>query len=468
MMSEPLVDRVRDAIRGQYGHLPSVTQDLMCSAYGAQELVRRRGSPRKVRRRLEVIDELHYDRARAEAVVERRLRHILDVARGLAAYRDRVPPRAEVATEELRSWPLLTKQELRGRTDAFLSRRPVGGDVKTLTSGTTGTPVLLWRPRSAFQELFTSAELVKRWFGLPGHPRRASFTGHTVVPQDSERVWRVNLPGNQLVLSQYHLRDDTVQAYATALRRWRPQLLDGYMSNVVDLAGRFEAAGIDIQIPLVVPSSEVLTPASRELFSRVFHARVSDKYGMSENLVYACECPSGSRHIFANIGIIEVLDEDDRAAPPGEVGRLVVTTLTNDLMPLVRYDIGDLGSVDPAKGCACGRTSPVLADVAGRVDDTIIAPDGRQIAIFAFNVIRGITDVVAVQVVQEALSHFVVRIVTADAADRAGIEGSIVAGFDRLLGDDPDRVVEFNYSEQLERTPGGKIRNVVRRDALGA
>lgn len=464
-MSEPLTDRVRDAVRGQYGRMPSLTQDLMCSAYGVQELTRRRGSPRRAAHRITAIEAIHHDQARADSVVERRLRLILDQARGLPGYRGSAPSGADDhPLTELASWPLLTKQDIRGRTSQFLTRRPVAGDVKSLTSGTTGTPVLLWRPRSAFQELFLSAELVKRWFGLPGLPRRASFTGHTVVPVESDRIWRLNLPGKQLVLSQYHLNDQSLDDYAAALRWWRPQMLDGYLSNLLDLAGRFDRAGIKLEVPLVVPSSEVLTHPGRLLLERVFGAQVSDKYGMSENLAYACECPHGSRHIFRNIGVIEVLDDAGEPVAEGQVGRLVVTTLTNDLMPLVRYDIGDLGSIVSDHDCPCGRTSPILRDLEGRADDVVLTRDGRRIAIFAFNLIRGITEVVAVQVVQRDLDRFLVRVALdpASSDDHHTVEARMLAGFDRLLGEDQGREVEFDYLGQLERTPGGKIRNVIR------
>jgi phenylacetate-CoA ligase len=466
-MSAPVTDRLRDGVRSRYARMPSATQDLLCSAYGFQELVRRRGSPLRAARRRDAIEELHHDRVRAEAVVDRRLRIILDKARALPGYP--AAPRSAAGMDprdELLRWPLLTKQDIRGRTTAFLTREPVASDVKSLTSGTTGTPVLVWRPRAAFQELFLSGEQVKRWFGLSGVPRRASFTGHTVVSQDSKRVWRLNAPGKQLVLSQYHLQDEAVHDYYAALARWQPEMLDGYMSNLVDLASRLEAAGLELEVPLIVPSSEVLGEPGRRMLERVFGARVSDKYGMSENLAYACECPSGSRHVFENIGVIEVLDESGRPVADGDVGRLVVTTLTNGLMPLVRYDIGDLGSLVTDHDCPCGRTSPVLRDLVGRADDVIVTADGRRIAIFAFNLVRGITEILAVQVVQRSPHRFLVRVAVDPAwsGNRSTTEQRLLVAFDRLIGRDPEREVVFDYDTPLERTPGGKIRNVIRED----
>jgi phenylacetate-CoA ligase len=60
----------------------------------------------------------------------------------------------------------------------------------------------------------------------------------------------------------------------------------------------------------------------------------------------------------------EILDDADRPCAPGEVGRVVVSTLHNYAMPLFRYDLGDLAEVGPP--CECGRTLPVLNRIVGR------------------------------------------------------------------------------------------------------
>lgn len=461
-----VLDRLRELGKARYESLPSVAQDVLCSAYGAQEVVRRRGWPWRARRLRERVEALHRDRVRARAVVERRLGLILEAARATPGAAGAAPsPSEESPLEELSRWPVLTKEQLRKAPRDYLSRDVRPSDIHTLTSGTSGTPLDIWRPRQAFRELFACAAVFTGWFGVRPGGRRASFTGKVVVPPDSDRVWRVDLVSRRLVLSQYHLGPLRVEAYARALRRWRPEVLDGYTSNLVELARLFDDAGISLQVPLIVTTCEVLTASGRQLLERVFQGRVADKYGTSENAAYACECPEGRRHVFQNMGIIEVLDDDDRPVPDGASGRLVLTTLTNDLMPLVRYEVGDMGAVVTEPDCACGRTSPVLAEILGRQDDVVVTPDGRRVAIFAFNLLRGVRGVVAFQVVQHAPSDFTVRAVLEGAAsgeERRQFEETIDEAFDRLLGPDPDRTVTYRYPETIERSLGGKIRNIVR------
>ena len=187
------------------------------------------------------------------------------------------------------------------------------------------------------------------------------------------------MPGHQLVLSRDHLGPGTVSAYGRALRRWRPAILDGYTSNLVTLAELLQGSGFTVRIPLVVTTCEVLTDAGRQLLREVFGGAVCDKYGTSENAVLATECPAGSRHIFQNVGIVEAVDRAGRAVPDGQPGRLLLTSLTNDLMPLVRYEVGDVGAIVRSPACACGRYSPDPQQSLGREDDTIVLGDGRQI-----------------------------------------------------------------------------------------
>jgi phenylacetate-CoA ligase len=448
--------------------MPSPIQDFVCSAYGAQEIVRRRGRLGDARRRMEAIDALHWDRQQAEQLVEGKLRNILDLARKLPGYsRLELPPSRNSPLDELREWPILTKQDIRQNTAAFLTRKLRATDIPSLTSGTTGTPLRIWRPRSSFREIFRSSAVFEGWFGMPVDGRRATFTGKPVVPLRSSRVWRMNLPVRQLVLSQYHLGPRYLRGYQKALARWHPYMMDGYTSNLVELAKLIRESENSLRIPLVVTGAELLTPQGRALIEETFESRVADKYGSSESVVLAGECPGGMRHIFQNVGRIEVVDDQGHPLPDGEGGRLLLTTFTNDLMPLVRYEVGDMGTVGDASLCSCGRVSPVLQQIQGREDDVVISKDGRRVAIFAFNLLRGLESVLAMQLVQREPNSFLVRVkLEMDSDDaRRNFEAAIHRAFDRLLGPDPDRAVVFAHNQSIERAPGGKIRNVVRQFA---
>jgi phenylacetate-CoA ligase len=447
-----------------YERLPSPLQDLLCSAHGLVYL-RRRTRGQEADRLAGEVDALHWNAERSAALVERRARRILDLARSLPGYKEAAPPAAAgSALEELAEWSPLSKDQVRSDPGSFLTRTPGGTDIFAVTSGTTGTPVKVWRPLGSYQEVASTRDLIERWFIDTPRLRRAAFTYRMVVPARSRRVWRMNLPELHVVLSSYHIGAEQLPSYERLLARWRPQVLDGAASELIELAALFQERGGAPQIPLVVSSSEMLPPFGRSLIRSVFGSQITDVYGTSEEVALAGECPAGTRHICPNVGIIEAVDELGRVLPPGRPGRLLLTTLTNDLMPLVRFDIGDVGSVENPGSCPCGRTSAVLGELHGRQDDVVVTPDGRRISIFAFSLALHRDDLVALQVVQRRPDAFLVRArLAGDAPDRRNsFEAAVARDFDRLLGPDPARTVDFGYNDVIEKTPGGKIRNVIR------
>jgi len=453
-----------EASPAHYQRLPSPIQDVLCSAHGLVYVRRLASAPAATLEHHE-IDALHWDAAATADLVERRARAILDLARSLPGYAGAVPPAGTgSALEELADWAPLTKDQIRSHPEHFLTRDPGGSDIFAATSGTTGTPVKVWRTLESYREVVYSRDVIERWFLSPPRTRRAAFTYRMVVPPASPRVWRLNLPELHVVLSSYHISADHLPSYERVLARWRPHILDGAASELAELAALLQERGLSPHVPLVVSSSEMLPPSGRSLIRSVFGGAITDVYGTSEEVALAGECPAGSRHILPNVGIIEAVDDAGRPVPAGQPGRLLLTTLTNNLMPLVRFDIGDVGSIDEAGSCSCGRTSPVLRDLLGRQDDVVVTEDGRRISIFAFSLALHRDDVVALQLVQERSDVFLVRarLTSGEPGRRASFETTVRGDFDRLLGPDPGRTVTFRYDDVIEKTPGGKIRNVIR------
>src|SRR5438093_11720223 len=101
-----------------------------------------------------------------------------------------------------------------------------------------------------------------------------------------------------------------------------------------------------------------------------------DIYGLSEvigrGVAMECRESKGALHVFSDHFYPEVvLPESDEPAPPGKLGELVLTTLTKEALPMIRYRTGDITTfVDEA--CACGRTFPRIARFSGRVDDMLV------------------------------------------------------------------------------------------------
>ena len=76
-----------------------------------------------------------------------------------------------------------------------------------------------------------------------------------------------------------------------------------------------------------------------------------------------------------------MLDENGKEVVDGEIGNVVVTCLDNFLMPLIRYDVGDLAVKKTKNSCKCGRSMPQLDSIVGRNTDIIYTPKEKALIV---------------------------------------------------------------------------------------
>jgi phenylacetate-CoA ligase len=106
-----------------------------------------------------------------------------------------------------------------------------------------------------------------------------------------------------------------------------------------------------------------------------FGVRVRQNYGLNEIGPVAPECEAGRFHIHTEHCWVEIVDDAGHAVAPGETGRLLVTSLNNAAMPLLRYDTGDLATA-VSGDCRCGRSLPSFGGIVGRYSRIAFLPEG--------------------------------------------------------------------------------------------
>ncbi len=150
-------------------------------------------------------------------------------------------------------------------------------------------------------------------------------------------------------------------------------------SYIIYLAEEIERMGLkigeDIKLKGGVFGAEAWSEGMREDIEKRLHIRACDIYGLSEiagpGVACDCQCKTGM-HFQDDHFYPEIVDVDTlQPLPYGESGELVITTLTKEGMPLIRYRTRDIASLndDP---CPCGRTSVKLNKITGRSDDMLI------------------------------------------------------------------------------------------------
>jgi phenylacetate-CoA ligase len=161
------------------------------------------------------------------------------------------------------------------------------------------------------------------------------------------------------------------------LQRQQPGYLLSYPSALNALARYCLKNNIRLpSLQQIRTFGEVLEPETRVACREAWGVPVVDVYSSEEFGYLAMQCPDHEHyHVQSENVLVEVLDDGGRSCAAGEIGRVVVTSLHNFGMPLLRYDIGDYAEVGPP--CDCGRGLPVLRRILGRQRNMFVLPDGQ-------------------------------------------------------------------------------------------
>ena len=180
---------------------------------------------------------------------------------------------------------------------------------------------------------------------------------------------------------------------------------------------------------------------------------IRDNYGSTEGFI-AWQCPRGSYHTNAEHMAVEIVDQAGQPVAPGQMGRILITTLENRLMPLIRYEIGDY-AIASNEVCGCGRTLLVIGKVIGRGINLFRLPGGVLKSPWPLvGPIKQRPEIRQFQIVQETYDHYIVRYVSDRALDTEA-QRPIRTGFDSTLG--IKAAVSFELMETIPRTAGGKF-----------
>jgi phenylacetate-CoA ligase len=232
--------------------------------------------------------------------------------------------------------------------------------------------------------------------------------------------------------------------------------MTGYAMSNYFLARFIEEARLKApQLQAVITSSEKLTKEMRDTFQRVYQCKTYDSWSGVEACGLVSECEHGSLHVSPDLGIIEIIDEHGNPVKPGQAGEVVCTGLVNFDQPLIRYKIGDV-MVLGESGCACGRQMPVIQEIIGRVEDTVIGKDGREMVRF-HGIFVDLTNLIEAQIIQHDLNRFEIKVVT--NGNWTEEEGLVIKK--RLVSQLGEVATEIHVVDSIPRNKNGKFQAVI-------
>lgn len=322
--------------------------------------------------------------ARQIPLQEMNLRHLFQWAHAHSPYwRERLAHGAATGfgnpLQLLAGLPVLRRKDLQEHGEALscVHALPAGSCVPAYSTGSTGQPIRCWKERAPFQLRFLAfAALTSQWHRLDRSKDMLRISAR--VKDGQQASWGAPdawfAPTGPLHLAGAAGRD--VHELYELVRRKRPAYITATASVAHALARHaLEHDNAPARIDAFLSTGDTVTGAMRQDCRTAFGARVIDRYTCEEVGWLAQQCPKHEHlHVYSANVLIEIVDAQGQPCPVGVPGRVLVTALHSQAMPLIRYEIGDIAAWGPA--CDCGSHLPVIARIWGRDNQTVRTPDG--------------------------------------------------------------------------------------------
>jgi phenylacetate-CoA ligase len=275
--------------------------------------------------------------------------------------------------KDLAKLPTTKKQDLRDNYPFGLFAVPLEEVVRVhASSGTTGKPTVVGYTA---KDIETWSDLMARDFVMVGVKKGdifqnavnyGFFTGGLGVHYGIERMGAMAVPSG---VGNTERQLEIMMDFAVTVLHCTP-------SYALYLAETAKARGVVDKLKLRIGcfGAEPWSDESRKELEETLHIKAYDSYGLSEmmgpGVAFECQEQNGL-HIWEDHFLIEILDENEQPCAMGEPGELVITSLTKEAMPLIRYHTGDVTYI-MEENCPCKRTSRKLHRFLGRADDMLI------------------------------------------------------------------------------------------------
>lgn len=326
---------------------------------------------------------------RMNVLRDRRLRWLVrHAARSMPFYRELlehhgVDPGSIGGFGDLERLPLISRNALRDAGDAAWAQDlPAEHRIVASTSGSSGEPLTLaHRFNDRLRHRAIGLHCMSLYGWRPWH--RGMALGSQALPHDHRL--------RHFGICRWTWIDPTrpVSEWLTEYDRLRPQALHSYPSALREFCFEARDRGPLNWLPRVLSVGGEFYPAElTPLVTEVFGQPPLVMYGAVEGgrLAFECRAHRGL-HVRPDAVHVEIL-KDGQPTGPGEAGSVVITSLVSTVMPIIRYELGDLAVWESGE-CPCGLWWPRLTLYQGRNTDVIPLPGGRRIPITSLSTIVG-------------------------------------------------------------------------------
>ena len=333
---------------------------------------------------------------------------------------------------QIKKIPILTKRDLKENLADILDKTkcdPIqlkqdhcrDNLFHSVSGGTTGPSIDVFNDQHSLTEKVAAQLRFDSWSGWRIGDWFGLIWPAVVDHHDPKKKFKSQLKNylydRIIALQQTTIEESHFKAFFSELRRRKATLIRGFPYQVVEGAAYCNAHHLRFSsLKGLITTGEPLYPNQRKEIESAFSCKVFDSYRTREVGCVAQECEEhNGYHISADTVYIETAPVDEgsslrQRAPSHQ--KLLVTDLTNFSAPLIRYEIGDVGSISE-HGCPCGRGLPLLCDIGGRISDLLFTPEGNKVS--PVTVIPNLFHLIGImnqfQIIQDSYNHITIKLV---------------------------------------------------------
>jgi phenylacetate-CoA ligase len=357
---------------------------------------------------------------------------------------------------DIKQLPFLSKEQLKSNYSSLISKSYNPSQlIEYATGGSSGVPTnfLLTKEQydsrtavsfKAYQ--MTGWDFMKKTVILSSAPIESS-------KKDNVKGKLKSFFMRQYTIPTFDLNEKKLYDICHYSKRKKPHVIFGYVSSLLLFAQYVETHKIKIRIPTIVQMAEMIYPDQIKYIEKFLNGKFFKQYGARDAIAMGIEC--FKRHgLHANMDtlLIEIVKNNKEIFE--EDGEIFVTDLYSFGMPLIRYQIGDVGKWK-RDICSCGRAAPLFEITQGRKTNIISTKDGTFMSgIFIPHLFKELSPKInKYQVIQPDIDHLIIRIVKQSEYGNTD-EEFLSNKLKEKLGKEIS--IKFEYPQFIPPEPSGK------------
>jgi len=364
------------------------------------------------------------------------------------------------------SWedvPIITKSNLQEYSSQIHSNFSRLNLYYANTSGSSGHPLSFWKDKYCHSMSWASIHNSYLKLGITSFHNEARFFGNIkgslknkIFEYLKDRLLR------RYRFNVFNITDDEFIKYLDIFKHKTFNYIYGYTNVVLEFSKfliKEKIALIDYcpSLKCCIVTAEMCSSKDRKIINQALGIPVYNEYGASEVSVIAIEDKNYKWWLSSERLWIEILNEQNNPVKEGELGKIIITDLYNRAFPFIRYEIGDLGSMQS------DNKYPFLTlkELLGRESDTIYLPSGKKAPGLTFyyitrSILEKSSSIKKFIIIQKTINTFTFQIVSKIDLARP-LKQAIISETTRYL--ESGLNIEFEIVEQIRMEYSDKIKH---------